>query len=71
MHYWTGAWGRYGFANAINPSRNWNDTDVIGIDLGMMLLAVENHRTGLIWRLMASHPAIQKGMSAAGFHKVV
>ena len=26
---------------------------MIGIDLGMMLLATENARTGLIWRLMA------------------
>ena len=68
-HYGANAWGRYGFANAINPARSWADTDVIGIDLGMMLLAVENHRTGLIWRLISGHPAVQKGMNAAGFHK--
>jgi hypothetical protein len=67
-HYWAGAWGKYGFANAINPVRNWFDTDVIGIDLGMMLLAIENHRSGLIWKLLASHPSIRKGMAAAGFH---
>lgn len=68
-HYGETAWGRYGFANAINPARNWFDTDVIGIDLGMMLLAVENHRTGLLWNLMAAHPATRKALAAAGFHK--
>ncbi len=67
--YRTKAWGRYGFANAINPSRNWFDTDVIGIDLGMMLLAIENHRSGLIWRLTSAHPATAKALTAAGFHK--
>lgn len=65
------AWGKYGFANAINPSRNWYDTDVIGIDLGMMLLAVENHRSGLIWRLTSAAPSTKKALAAAGFHKAV
>jgi hypothetical protein len=60
-------WGRYGFANAFNVDQNWYDTDVLGIDLGMMLLAIENSRSGLIWKLMRSHPAMQKGMRAAGF----
>ena len=45
-------WGKYGFANAFNIDRNWYARDVIGIDLGMTLLAIENYRTGLPWRLM-------------------
>ena len=60
-------WGRYGFANAFNVGKDWYDKDVIGIDLGMMLLAIENHRSGLIWRLMRGHPAVKKGLAAAGF----
>ncbi len=67
--YRTKAWGRYGFANAINPTRNWYDTDVIGIDLGMMLLAIENHRSGLLWRLTSALPSTKKALAAAGFHK--
>ena len=63
-------WGRYGFANAFNVDKDWYDPDVIGIDLGMMLLAIENHRTGLIWRLMRAHPAVEKGMKAAGMRRV-
>ncbi len=61
------AWGRYGFPNGYNPGHDdWVGPDVIGIDLGMMLLAVENHRTGLPMRLSASSPAIREGMRKAG-----
>jgi len=66
-HYKDRIWGRYGFANAFNVDKDWYDTDVLGIDLGMMLLAIENARSGLIWKLMKGHPAAQKGLRAAGF----
>jgi hypothetical protein len=59
-------WGRYGFADSFNVDRKWFDPDVIGIDLGMVLLAIENHRTGLIWKLMRSHPSTARGLAAAG-----
>lgn len=61
-------WGRYGFSNAFNVDRDWYDTDVIGIDLGMMLVAVENARTGLIWKLMRRAPGVKRGLAQAGFH---
>src|SRR5579884_193396 len=62
-------WGRYGFADAFNVDRNWYDPDVIGIDLGMALLAIEDARTGLIWKLVASNPATTVALQRAGFHK--
>ena len=64
------SWGRYGFSNGVNPSRGWTGPDVIGIDLGMMLCAVENYRTGLIWKLSSSSPAIKRGYERMGFKKV-
>lgn len=60
------AYGRYGFPNAMNPSREWTDPDVIGIDLGMMLVSVENARTGLIHRLTNQNPIAKRGMERAG-----
>lgn len=60
-------WGRYGFSDAFNVDKNWYDQDVIGIDLGMMLLAVEDAHSGLIWRLMAQDSIMQRGLAAAGF----
>jgi len=62
-------WGRYGFGNAFNVDRNWYDPDVIGIDLGMVLLAIENHRTGLPWKLMAALPATQRAWKRIGFRR--
>ena len=59
-------WGDYGFANAFNVDENWFDSDVIGIDLGMMLLALENQRAGTVWRLLATHPMTQRAFQAAG-----
>lgn len=64
-------WGRYGFANAFNIDRNWYDRDVIGIDLGMVLLAIENHRTGLIWALMDSAGSTSQAFRSAGFRPTV
>jgi hypothetical protein len=61
-------WGRYGFGNAFNLDKDWYDKDVIGIDLGMALLAIEDARTGLPWKLMASHPGLRRAWKLAGFH---
>lgn len=63
------ALGRYGFSNGINPTKSWNDPDVIGIDLGMMMLMIENFRDGLPWKLSMENPINAKGFAAAGFHK--
>jgi len=63
-----GLWGKYGFVNAFNIDKNWVDKDVIGIDLGMVLLSIENYRTGLIWTLMNSFYSSGPALRAAGFH---
>lgn len=59
--------GRYGLSNALNADKAWYDPDVIGIDLGMALLALENRRSGLIWKLLQEHPFIRAGLRQAGF----
>ncbi len=45
------AWGKYGFADSINPTRHFVARDVLGLDQGTILLAIENYRSGLIWKL--------------------
>jgi len=35
----------------------------------MMLLAIENHRSGLLWHLTSALPSTKKALAAAGFHK--
>ena len=62
-------WGKYGFGNAFNVDKDWYDNEVLGLDFGMMLLALENARSGLLWKLMSDRPDVKKGVSAAGFRK--
>lgn len=60
-------WGRYGFSDAFNPQTGWVASDVIGIDLGIMLVMAENLRTGLVWRTFMRAPEVRRGMTLAGF----
>jgi hypothetical protein len=62
-----GAWSRYGFVNAFNPLKKWYDTDVVGIDTGIVLLMAENARTGFVWETFMKNPEARRGMDRAGF----
>lgn len=68
-NHYPAAWTKYGFLNAFNPLNNWYDTDVIGIDTGIVLLMAENLRTGFVWETFMKNPEAQRGMERAGFHK--
>ena len=59
-------YGRYGFADAFNPNTGWVNPDVIGIDVGITLLAAENLRTGNVWRWFMANPEIERAMRAVG-----
>ncbi len=48
--------GGYGFVDSFNLDQNYAHDDYVGIDQGPMLLAIENARTGLIWKLFMRHP---------------
>lgn len=75
-------YGRYGFLDAFNetfqsevrlkhgrvvPGLGWYADDYLGIDQGAILTMIENHRTGLIWRIMRRNPYIRTGLQRAGF----
>lgn len=61
------AWGRYGFIDAFNPNSSWTDSDVIGIDLGITMLMIENYRTQFVWSTFMANPEAQTAMQLAGF----
>jgi hypothetical protein len=61
------AWQRYSFVDAFNPLTGWYDTDVIGIDLGIMMLMAENQRTGFVWSTFMKNPEALAAMTAVGF----
>jgi hypothetical protein len=60
-------WSCYGFVDALNPLKNWYDTDVVGIDAGITMVMAENARTGYIWKVFMENPEAQRGMQLAGF----
>ena len=62
------AWQRYGYVDAFNPLTGWYDTDVLGIDLGIMALMAENQRSGFVWTTFMSNPEVVAAMTLAGFH---
>jgi hypothetical protein len=54
------------------PSRSgseggWISSARFGLDQGLVVLMIENHRSGLIWELMRDCAPIERGLRRAGF----
>jgi len=62
-------YGRYGFADAFNPNTLWVNRDVIGIDLGITLLSIENGRNGKVWRWFMKNPEVPRAMGLVGLRR--
>ena len=62
---------RYGFTDAFNPNwedrKLWVNQDVIGIDVGITLLSIENLLTGNVWRWFMRNQYVQSAMERVGF----
>ena len=52
-------WGIYGPRDAYNPSVNWVSPIYMGLNQAPIVVMVENHRTGLPWKLFMSNPEIK------------
>jgi hypothetical protein len=57
-------WGRYGFSDSFNRDRNWVAADTIGIDVGALILGIENYRSGLIGETSMRNPHIRSAFSS-------
>jgi hypothetical protein len=66
----------YGFKASFNPSHPgepgnpygwWVSPWHFGLNQGPIILMIENHRSGLLWRLMRACPPIAAGLRRAGF----
>ena len=55
-------YGKYGFVDAFNQSTGWVDSDVIGINAGIILLSAENSRSGNVWNWFMRNPEIPRAM---------
>jgi hypothetical protein len=61
------------YTSSFNPTlasparRAWVSAHYFGLDQGLMVMMIENYRTGLIWKLMRNCPCIGIGLRRAGF----
>jgi len=62
-------YGRYGFIDAFNPGTGWVDRDVIGINLGIILLSAENARTKTVWHWFMQNREIPHAMDLIGLRR--
>ena len=60
-------WGRYGFVDGFCAGTNWFSDAFIAVNQGPIVAMIENHRTGLLWRLFMSDPDVKAGMRALKF----
>jgi hypothetical protein len=67
---WADTWRLPSGFNRAAPGadrRGWISEGFFGLDQGIAVLMIENHRSGLIWRLMQGCPPIRTGLKRAGF----
>lgn len=60
-------WGKYGFYDAFSEQDNWFPKRYLGIDQGPMVVMIENHRSGLLWKLFMQNADVQNGLKKLGF----
>ena len=61
------------YVSSVNPTLSsaaggaWVSAGHFGLDQGIVVMMIENHRTQLIWRLMRDCPYVGAGLRRAGF----
>ncbi len=66
LKYGKKVYGRYGFADAFNPTTGWVSRYVIGIDVGITLLSAEDLRTGNVWGWFMSNVEVDRALDMIG-----
>ena len=59
-------WGVYGFHDGFNQSDNWFDECYMGLNQAQIVVGIENHRTGLVWRHFMANREIKPMLRAIG-----
>jgi hypothetical protein len=69
LEYGKKTYGRYGFADAFNPTTGWVSRYVIGIDVGIALLSAENLRTASVWQWFMRNEEPNRALDFVGLVK--
>ncbi len=56
-----------GFVDAFKLQEAWFADSFLAIDQGPVIVMIENHRTGLLWKLFTNAPEVKAGMRTLGF----
>ena len=48
----------YGLRDAINPTSNWVSPIFMGLNQAPIVVMIENHRSGVVWKSFMSNPEI-------------
>lgn len=59
--------GEYGFYDAFSEHHDWYLPRYLAIDQGPAVVMIENHRTGLLWKLFMSCPEVDVAKKKLGF----
>jgi len=62
-------WGQYGFRDSYDLDHDWYASTYYGIGVAMLLLPVENFRTGFIWKNFMKNKYVKESLAKAGFAK--
>jgi len=60
-------WREHGFVDAFCESRDWSADTFLAIDQGPIIVMIENHRTGLLWKLFMAVTEVRRGLRRLGF----
>jgi hypothetical protein len=60
-------WGVFGFHDSFNETENWFDEDYMALNQAPIVVMIENHRTGLVWRNFMANPEVKPALDAIGF----
>lgn len=60
-------WSEYGFVDGFSEHHGWYAASHLAIDQGPIIVMIENHRSGLLWKLFMGIPEIQIGLKKLGF----
>ncbi|GEM_PF-452181 len=63
--------GKYGLTDAFNEKKGWVSRDYVGIDQGVIVLMIENFRTGLIWKYFMQNRYVKDALRRIGFAGII
>ena len=63
-------WGKYGLKDSFDLDSNWYSSTYYGIGVAMMVLPIENFRSGFIWEQFMKSKYINEALKKVGFIKI-